>query len=329
MKNKLISIICMLLIAALAAGCGAGGGKEASGDGQDSLKIVTTIFPLYDWVREILGAEAENAELTMLLDSGVDLHSYQPTVDDIIRIASADLFIYVGGASDKWVADALAESTNPNLKAINLLEVLGDAAKEEELVEGMEAEDEEEEEGEEPEYDEHVWLSLRNAQTLCGVIAQVLCEIDPEHADSYAANASSYEERLAALDEEYKTTTEEAPRHTILFGDRFAFRYMMDDYGLDYYAAFVGCSAETEASFETIVFLAGKVDELGLRAILQQESSDGSIARTIRDNTEAQDQEILTMNSLQGVTAQDAAEGVTYLSVMLVNLAVLRQALYD
>ena len=325
MKRILALAAAAALAVALLAGCGGSAAAPVSAD-DGTLRIVTTIFPLYDWTREILGDEADHSELTMLLDSGVDLHSYQPTVDDIIRISTSDLFIYVGGESDKWVADALAEATNPDMVVIDLLDVLGDAVKEEEVVEGMEAEEEgEEEEG--PAYDEHVWLSLKNAQTLCAVIAEALGEIDPEHAEEYAANAAAYDEELSALDAEYAAAAQGAAYGTLLFGDRFAFRYLMDDYDLDYYAAFAGCSAETEASFETIVFLAGKVDELGLPVILQQESADGSIARTIRDNTASGDQEILTVNSLQGVTAQDVAAGASYLGIMRDNLAVLTQAL--
>lgn len=328
MKKILALAAAAALAVALLAGCGGSGAAPASAPADDgTLNIVTTIFPLYDWTRVLLGDEAGHAELTMLLDSGVDLHSYQPTVDDIIRISTCDLFIYVGGESDKWVDDALAEATNPDMVVIDLLDVLGDAVKEEELVEGMEAEEGEEEEEEGPEYDEHVWLSLKNARTLCAVIAEALGRIDPENADAYAANAAAYDGELAALDAEYAAAAQNAVYGTLLFGDRFAFRYLMDDYGLDYYAAFVGCSAETEASFETIVFLAGKADELGLPVILQQESSDGSIARTIRDNTASGDQEILTVNSLQGVTAQDVDAGASYLSVMRDNLAVLSQAM--
>ena len=326
MRRIITVMLCLVLSLSLLSGCGvsapsAGGVKDDGG-----LKVVVTIFPLYDWVREILGGDASGVELTMLLDSGVDLHSYQPTVNDIVKISSCDLFVYVGGESDKWVDDALAEATNPDMQVINLMDTLGDAVVEEELIEGMETEEEEEEE-EGPEYDEHVWLSLKNARVLCAAVADALEKLDPEHADDYAANAESYDAKLASLDAQYDEAARSAAFHTLLFGDRFAFRYLMDDYGLEYYAAFIGCSAETEASFETIVFLAGKVDELGLRAILQQESSDGSIARTIRDNTSTKDQEILTLNSLQGVTVRDAAAGSTYLSVMEDNLAVLRQAL--
>jgi zinc transport system substrate-binding protein len=321
MKKILSATLCLLLITGVFSGCG----NTAQPVADNKLSIVTTIFPQYDWVRQILGDSAENTELTLLLDNGVDLHSYQPTADDIVRISSCDMFIYVGGESDKWVKDALKEATNKDMVVINLLEELGDAAKEEEVVEGMEA-DEEEEEGE-AEYDEHVWLSLKNAAVLCRRISEALCEIDAAHKDAYAANAAAYIEKLEALDAQYQAAVDAASVKTILFGDRFPFRYMADDYGLDYYAAFVGCSAETEASFETIVFLANKVDELGLRAIMQIESADGSIARTIKETTASKDQTILTMNSLQSTTSRDVKDGVTYLSLMEDNLTVLKDAL--
>jgi len=322
MKKHIAALLCLVLAVGLLAGCGAGGAPAESADG-GAVRIVVTIFPIYDWVRQLLGDEAENAELTMLMDSGVDLHSYQPSVDDVIRISNCDLFIYVGGESDGWVDDALKEAVNPDMRVINLLDALGSAAKAEETVEGMEPEEEEEGQA----YDEHVWLSLRNAQTLCGCIADALSAIDPAHAGAYAENLRAYDAELAALDAAYAAAAAAAPLDTVLFGDRFPFRYLTDDYGLNYYAAFAGCSAETEASFETVVFLAGKIDELGLGAILQIETADGSVARTIRDNTASKDQQILTMDSLQSATAEDAAAGVTYLSVMEENLGVLRTAL--
>ena len=291
------------------------------------LKIVTTIFPEYDWVRQILGERAKNVELTMLLDNGVDLHSYQPTADDIIKISDCDLFIYVGGESDGWVEDALKEATNKEMQVINLLDVLGEQVKEEEVVEGMEAEEEESEDEDEPEYDEHVWLSLKNAETLCNAITDALEEIDPANKDAYAANAASYLEKLAALDGEYQTVADNAARKTVLFGDRFPFRYLVDDYGLSYYAAFAGCSAETEASFETISFLAGKVDELRLPCVLTIEDAQHKIAETIVQNTAEKNQSILTLDSMQSTTSTDVANGTTYLSVMESNLDVLKQAL--
>lgn len=278
-------------------------------------------------MREILGDRADHAEVTMLLDNGVDLHSYQPTADDIIKISDCDLFIYVGGESDGWVEDALKEAANKDMQVINLLDVLGEQVKGEEVVEGMEAEEEESEDEDEPEYDEHVWLSLKNAETLCNAITDALEEIDPANKDAYAANAASYLEKLAALDGEYQAVVDNAVRKTVLFGDRFPFRYLVDDYGLSYYAAFAGCSAETEASFETISFLAGRVDELGLPCVLTIEGAQHKIAETIVQNSAAKNQSILTLDSMQSTTSADAANGRTYLSVMESNLDVLKQAL--
>ena len=278
-------------------------------------------------MREILGDKADRAEVTMLLDNGVDLHSYQPTADDIIKISDCDLFIYVGGESDGWVEDVLKEAANKDMQVINLLDVLGEQVKEEEVVEGMETEEEESEDEDEPEYDEHVWLSLKNAQTLCVTLADALCAIDPDNKNTYIANAAAYRDKLAALDADYKAAVEGATHKTVLFGDRFPFRYLVDDYGLSYYAAFVGCSAETEASFETISFLAGKVDELGLPCVLTIEGAQHKIAETIVQNSAAKNQSILTLDSMQSTTSADAANGTTYLSVMESNLDVLKQAL--
>ena len=317
MKKLIAAALCIVMLAGLLSACGSH--EEADSD----LHIITTIFPIYDWVNEILG-DTGNAEVTLLLDSGVDLHNYQLTADDMIQISSCDVFLYVGGESDAWVEDALAGAVNENMIVINLLEVLGDKAKEEEVVEGMQSEQEEHGEAE---YDEHVWLSLKNAAFFCRYIAERLGEAAPESRAVYERNAAAYADRLSALDAEYQQAADGAPRNTVLFGDRFPFRYLMDDYGLEYYAAFSGCSAETEASFETITFLAGKVDELNLAAILQIESSDGSIPDTIRQSTAAKNQEILTMDSMQSTTAEDVAGGVTYLAVMENNLGILRQAL--
>ena len=313
----------MVLAVSMLTGCGAGASKD-----NGKISIVTTIFPEYDWVCEITKGN-ENVEITMLLDKGVDLHSFQPTADDIVKVSSCDMFIYVGGESDEWVEDALAEATNKDMIVINLLDVLGDSVKEEELVEGMEGEEEEEESEEEEglEYDEHVWLSLKNAEVICQIISDELCKLDPANKDLYGKNAKSYIGQLDSLDKEYEAAVNEASVGTVLFGDRFPFRYMVDDYGLDYYAAFVGCSAESEASFETIKFLADKADELGLSVILQIESADGKIAETIVETTASKNQEILTMDSMQSVTAKDVSDGATYLGIMESNLEVLKQAI--
>lgn len=316
----LAAVMCVLCLTACS-------GKTAQ-DGDKKLKIVTTIFPEYDWVKAILGDEIENVELTMLLDNGVDLHSYQPTAEDIRKISECDLFIYVGGESDAWVEDALKESLNENQRVINLMEVMGENAKEEEVVEGMQAEEHEEAHtDEEVEYDEHVWLSLRNAELECQEIEKQLSALDPENQQVYEENLNSYLAKLQELDGKYQDAVNNSTMHTLLFADRFPFRYMVDDYGLDYYAAFVGCSAETEASFETITFLAGKIDELGLHTVLTIEKSDQKIARTVIENTKNKDQQILAMDSMQSTISEDVKNGTTYLSTMESNLEILKQAL--
>lgn len=328
--KKIISFVLAILLAVGVSLFLVSCSSKHANDGK--LKIVTTIFPEYDWVMNILGDKSKNADVTMLLDSGADLHSYQPTVADIAKLSVCDIFIFVGGESDEWTKDALKNATNKDMIVLNLLDILGDKAKEEEIVEGMESEEHGHEEGEdndeeETEYDEHVWLSLKNAQLFINKIADAIKTVDIANADYYEENASEYCAKLAALDEKYSQAIKNASKKTVLFGDRFPFRYLVDDYGLDYYAAFVGCSAETEAGFETIIFLASKTDELGLGAILKIESSDGKIARTIRENTKAKNQKIITMDSIQSSTAGEYAAGRTYLSIMEENLTALTEAL--
>ena len=505
MKKYISILLVAVMIVCCISACGENDSNtniQTKVNNDKQIKVVTTIFPEYDWVKEIAGDEAANMDITMLLDNGVDLHSYQPTADDIMKISDCDLFIYVGGESDAWVDDALKNATNKDMQVINLLDVLKDSIKTEEAMPGMQAEEghnhgyahfadsdvqdrdltdwsgnwqsvypylengdldevmekkaesgdktaeeykeyyetgyktdvenividgekgtmeftrngvsakatyvykgyqiydyesgsrgvryffeaadgdsdapkyvqfsdhgiapgkaehfhiyagndgfdalsEEMEnwptyypadmtaseivdemlEHEEKEYDEHVWTSLKNAQTLCTAIAEALETVDPDHKDVYAANVDSYIENLVSLDEQYQDAVANASQKTLLFGDRFPFRYMVDDYGLKYYAAFAGCSAESEASFETISFLAKKVDELGLKNIMTIENSDQKIAKTIRDNTKDKNQEILTLDSMQSTTSEDVKNGTTYLSIMESNLNVLKKAM--
>lgn len=298
-------------------------------EAEEPLRIVCTTFPQYDWTRCILGERADDVELTLLLDNGIDLHNYQPAANDILKIARCDLFIYVGGESDKWVNEVLEAVQGSHLTVISMLEAVD--AKREETVEGMQEEahghDEAEADEHEAEYDEHVWLSLRNAETITRVIANALCEADPEYAESYRANANAYIAQLAELDAQYSDMVHAACRTTILFADRFPFRYLADDYGLTYYAAFEGCSAETEASFQTIAFLARKVDELQLPVVLTLEGTDHAIAETVAASTQTQNSSILTMNSLQSITEADVQRGESYLGIMTRNLEVLSQAL--
>lgn len=320
MKKTLSAILAVSIIVLMLAGCTQ---NTPVTEKTDKLTIVTTVFPIYDWVKNILGDA--DADVTMLLDTGVDLHSFQPTADDIIKISACDMFIYVGGESDEWVDDALKEKANPDTVIINLLDVLGENAKTEETVEGMEAE---EESGEgEPEYDEHIWLSLKNAAVLADAIKEALVKLDSANESKYSANAQSYIASLNALDGEYEKAVSGAKVKTLVFGDRFPFRYMTDDYGIAYFAAFAGCSAESEASFETVAFLASKVDELGLNCVMALEGTDHRLAETVVASTANKTAAVLALDSMQSVTAADVENGTTYLGIAESNLAVLKQAL--
>lgn len=317
--KRLLKIILLACIAIPLLACSRNKNK-------DKINVVVTIYPIYDWVENIIKDTSKDIEVTLLVDSGADLHNYQPTIKDISIITSSDLFIYVGGSSDSWVDDTLKNKTNENMITINLLETLGDRAKEEELIDGMEPEDEDDGE-DEIEYDEHVWLSLKNAALFVNKIAESLSLIDEANKDKYLSNKDNYVAQLNSLDERYLAAVSEKTKDTILFADRFPFRYLLNDYDIKYYAAFLGCSAETEASFETIIFLANKVDELHLDVILKIEGSDGRIAETVKSNTTSKNQRILTMNSLQSLTLRDYKNGITYLGVMEDNLLSFIEAL--
>ena len=368
MKCIFIILFLMLEILLGVSGCGGsekGVAKKADGvgTGVPKLKVVTTIFTEYSWTKEILGSADKDVEVTLLARKGADIHSYQPSAEDILRIANCNLFIYVGGESDKWVDKALKESGNPKRKVINLMKLLGNRVKVEEEAEGMEKHDHhdkanhdkdkhdhekdkrehdkenhEHDKGkhdhdknghhhDEVEYDEHVWLSLKNADIACKAIAEELTSLDPKYAETYRANYEAYSKKLKALDAQYKEAVDKAPVKVVLFGDRFPFRYLTDDYGLKYYAAFKGCSAETEASFQTIAFLAGKMDELKLPAVLTIEGRQHKLAQTIVDNTKTKNQKVLTLNSMQSTPEDEIKKGITYLSVMEQNLKVLQEAL--
>lgn len=353
-KNRIWKMVTGCLSGALLlTGCGAQASNAGSIDmvsvSVPKKSIVCTTYPQYDWVCEILGEKKDQFEVTLLLDNGVDLHSYQPTAMDMVKISTADAFIYVGGESDHWVEDALEEVTNKEIKVLNMVEALGERVKAEEFVEGMEHHHEHEDEDEdhenhehdehdeehenhenhehEHENDEHVWLSLKNAKILVKSITDIVTEIDQENARVYEKNSNAYVEKLAALDEEFEQLMNETEKKTVVFGDRFPFRYLMDDYGISYYAAFSGCSAETEASFETVTFLAAKIDELSLKNILVLENAETKLAETIKQNTTTKDQTILHMDSIQSVTQTDIINGFTYLNAMQENLQVLKEVL--
>lgn len=499
MKKIMSIFIAMALLINSLVACGSTDTKQVEQSDNKDIKIVATIFPIYDWVKNILGEKFNKDNLSILLDNSVDLHNYQPTSADIIKISNSDLFIYVGGESDEWVEDVLSQVQNKNLKAINLLELLGKDARIEEEKEGMEEDHEHSHEhdhmdieqsdiknrtltefngkwksiypmldggeldayvtehakehneefaevknelaekwesdiktvsinndiiafekldgskqeakydykgysiikdedgeiknvrykfetsdneapkfiefndhgympseevehfhmyvgsdsfealdnsvvnpyfvmesldvesiiaqlsgGHEEEYDEHVWLSLKNAKKLVPAISNVIKELDSENANLYDANTSKYIEDLQSLDNAYKDMANNAQNKMLIFGDRFPFLYMVKDYGLDYYAAFKGCSAETEASFKTIAFLTQKLDEYNLDYVMTIEGIDHKIAETIIENSNNKNRTILELNSMQSTTTNDINAGANYIDIMKKNLEVLK-----
>lgn len=320
MKKILSLILILAMVFTFMTGC-----SKAEKENIEKIKIVSTIYPEYDWVMNVLGDNADKFDVQLLIADGVDLHSFQPSVDDIVKISSCDLFVFVGGESDLWVKDALAEAKNEKMIALNLMDIVSENVKCEENIEGMQIESEEED-SKEPEFDEHVWLSLRNAARIVGVLGNALSQLDSKNEEIYINNATEYIEKLNAIDREYIDAVTDAKKNTIVFGDRFPFRYLVDDYGIKYFAAFPGCSADSEASFETVTFLANKIDELELNAVLTTESDNFGIAKTIADSAK-RNAMILSMNSMQSITKEDVDSGITYLSIMESNLETLEKAL--
>ena len=315
---KLKKLMTGVLAAFMLAGC-----APKQQQSTTKLKIVATTFPQYDWIREIIGKDNTNVDLQLLMKNGGDLHSYQPTAGDIANIADANLFVYVGGESDEWVDDALEEKTNKDMKVVNMMQTLGDDIDEEE--EGLEKESEDHDH-EEIEYDEHVWLSLKRAQKIVKAIADELGELDSTNAKKYQENAEAYIAKLAALDKSYESTVNTVKNKTWIFADRMPFHYLAKDYGITTYAAFNGCSTETNASFNTIVSLAKYADELGIKHIMTIEGSDKKLAKAVIENTTDKNQDILTLNSLQSVSQSDIDKGLTYYGAMEENLKVLAQS---
>ncbi len=313
--------------------------ETATNNSNKTIKIVTTIFPIYDYIKNITGDKLENFELTYLLDNGVDLHNFQPTVADIAKIQNADMFVYVGGESDHWVENVFNNVVNKNIVKINILDIMGDKKKLEEIKEGMQhdeehgeehAEDEDhhdEEHDHEEEYDEHVWLSVKNAKIICENLTKNISELDSANSDIYKNNYETYISKLDELDKKFEEVSKNGQTKILLFGDRFPFRYLVDDYGLDYYAAFSGCSAESEASFETVIYLSKRIDEFGLRHVIKIEGSDEKIAKTIIENTKDKNQDILVMDSMQATSVNDVKNGANYIDIMSKNLGVLEKAL--
>ena len=329
MKKFAAFVMVVFAVALALSACGMDSNAKSSANKKAS--VVATIYPQYDWLKNILGEYADKVDLKLLIKNGTDLHSYKPSAQDIAAIANADLVVYVGGESDEWIEKALEATPKAGRMQVNLMKVLGDRVKEEEVVEGMQAEEHEHEHhehAEAPENDEHIWLSLKNAQILVKNLAESVSKIDTANAPVYRANAIIYASMLHDLDWAYDSTVSNASQKTILFGDRFPFRYMVDDYGIKYYAAFVGCSAESEASFETVAFLAGMMDSLSLPVIFTIDGSRSNVALAVRNASKnSKSVPVLQLNSMQSVTDEQIRSGVDYMSIMKSNLETLKKGL--
>ncbi len=313
--KKLISLFLSFIIIFSFAACADNVTDIPEDNG--SPVVITTVFSVYDWTRNITG---DRCNVIYLDKSGADMHSFEPTASDIALLSKADIFIHIGGVSDKWVDSAVESAKNDSLAVLSLMTVTG--VLEEETVEGMQTHDHEDKNTDE--YDEHIWLSLKKAQTSVDAICEALCKADNTNAETYKANATAYNKKLSELNKKFELLMSGAKRNTILVADRFPFRYLTEDYGIEYFAAFPGCSAESEASFETMTFLIEKTKELSLPCIFIIENSDGRLADTISRETGAK---VLTLGSCQSVTQADAENGLTYLSVMENNLKTLTEAL--
>ncbi len=318
MKKFISFFIVLILIISTMTACSKNNAdlieKESSQESGDKLKIVTTIFPQYDFARQIT---KDKAEITMLLAPGVESHSYEPTPQDIIKIQKSDAFIYVGGESDEWVKEILNSMDTSKMAVINLMDCVEPVK--EEIVEGME------EEGvEEIEYDEHIWTSPRNAVLITNKIAEELSRIDSKNAEEYKKNAADYVKELQKLDKDFQSIVDNGKRKTIAFGDRFPFRYFADAYGLSYTAAFPGCSTDTEPSAATIAYIIDKVKNEKLPVIYYIEFSNQKVADSISEATGAK---ALLLHSCHNVSREELDKGVTYLDLMKKNAENLKEAL--
>ena len=322
MKRFLNTFMVFLFVCVLILTISACENKEVVSEdlGNEKVDIIATIFPQYDFARAVGG---DKVNVKMLLSPGVESHGFEPTLQDISNIGKSDLFIYVGGEGDEWVEDVLETVKDKNIKTISLVDTVETV--EEELVEGMEEHEEEEEEHEEEgEIDEHVWTSPRNAIKIVNKICDTLSEIDSENKDYYRNNADNYIKELQKIDSDITEVVNNARIKTLVFAERFPFRYLAEHYGLKYYAAFPGCSANSEPSLATINFLIEKVKEENVSKVFYIEFSDGKVADTICQMTGATKAEL---HSCHNVSKEDFSNGVTYLDLMKRNVETLREAL--
>lgn len=316
--KKWISVIFMLLMSLLMiTACVSK--EEIDLNEKKGLQIVSTVFPGYDFAKQIVG---DNAEVSMLLPPGVESHSYEPSPQDIINIQNSDIFIYVGGESEQWV-DKILDSMDNKVITVKMMDAV--QLYEEEIIDGMQNEqDSDDEASDEHEYDEHIWTSLKNAQNIVARINEAVVSLDSKNKSVYDKNTKSYIEKLDNLDKEFENLFKTFEKPTLIFGDRFPFRYFVEDYNLDYFAAFPGCSSETEPSASTIAFLIDKVKEKSLNTVFYIEFSNHNIADTIAESTGAK---TAMLHSCHNISKKDMDSGVSYYYLMEQNYETLKGAL--
>lgn len=317
--KKMAFALLMLLCIPAVSGCVQGG--EARNEDNGRLQIVTTVFPPYDFVRQIAG---NRADMTILLSPGMESHSYEPTPQDMLAIQECDLFLYGGGESDTWVQTVLDSLDSGTIRTLRMMECV--PVIEEEALQGMqeyEADFAKHGHEGEMEYDEHVWTSPVNAARIVAAIREELMVLDPANADVYLANGLDYEKKLEELDREFREWREGLKNPVLVFGDRFPFLYLAKEYDLECYAAFPGCSSETEPSARTVAVLIDKIEQDGLKAVFYPELTNARVAEAISESTGVP---ALQLHSCHNVSGDEREAGVTYLSLMKQNLEILKGA---
>ena len=319
MKRKILSALLALVLLLGLAACGAkGAAADAEGQSNTSLTVVTTLFPAYDFARELCGGRCE---IVLLVPPGAETHSYEPTPQDLLRIQSCDLLICNGGESEAWL-DTLLDGTDGAFAVLSMLDCVD--ALEEEHKEGMQRIHEEEGGEDEIEYDEHVWTSPRNAAEICRAICETLCSLDPDGAETYRTNCEKYCAELDKLDAAFRDIVAQGRLNCLIFADRFPVRYFVEEYGLDYFAAFPGCADDTEPSARTVAFLIDRVREQKVPAVFYIEYSNQKMADVICEDTGCKK---LLFHSCHTLSAADLESGATYLTLMWANTESIREAL--